>query len=105
MYAINHDKQREYATRNNWILPLDGEVYYIDDPKRSLTFLKIQLDLADSPAPVFEEMNKKFWREYFAHFQSEELRQHIMKLGQYPGKNRGSLVAKLCNHYRRAVGA
>ena len=99
MYNIDYDKQRQYATQNNWLLDPDA-------PAPNYPAMLGLVALIDmEKAPVFDHLNKEYWKQYFSGFSIDDLRHHLMDLGYHPGKNRGALVSKLCIHYRKAVGA
>lgn len=97
---IDHERQRAYVEQNNWIL--FPEKYPAPNHARTLG---VEALISMEQAPVFNSMNREYWKKYFAQFGGDELREHIHKLGYHPGKNRGSLVGRLCVHYRGVVNA
>lgn len=97
---INYERQRAYAEQNNWIL--FPEDYPAPNHARQLG---VEAMISMEKAPVFDELNRNHWKKYFAQFELFELKNHALALGMYPPKNRGAIVARLCIHYRKAVGA
>lgn len=105
MYKLDQAKVREYATQNNWILPLRGEVYYPDSPRRLAVHEQIQQGKLHEKPPVFDWMNEVHWKSYFDAQTPTQLRAHLRILGIHPGKNKSALVGRLCSYYRALVNA
>lgn len=94
-----------FATQNNVILPLEGEVF---DPTRAyVTELSVAAIADMTPPVIFDDLSDRFWLEHFSDHTRAELADHARQVGVEfaPKATKPKLVSLLVMHYREMTGA
>jgi hypothetical protein len=85
---------------HNWILPINGE-FYEHTPTHQVRVMALESMFSRERAPIFEDMQKRFWTNYFLDWTATQLRNNAKLVGLLPGKSTKAELLKMMVEYAR----